>query len=118
MELGRINPIAQNTAIPAAQIAAGAGRHILQEAAPPPVNNNEQISSSLAKAVLKDSGIKPADISRFNVRLDIHKETGRVVANIFNKETGKLVQKVPSEALLRQAEMLGEVLGTILDSKT
>ncbi len=68
-----------------------------------------------ARAVLDDSGIPPAEISKYSVRLDIHKETGRVVASIRNKETGEILQSFPSESILRGAVMLKNMIGTILD---
>lgn len=75
----------------------------------------QELSEAQAQAILQDSGIKPADISKFDVRLDIHKETGRVVASIQNKKTGEVLQKFPSESILRGAVMLQNMIGTILD---
>ena len=76
----------------------------------------QNVSDALAKAILADSNIAPADQQKFNVSLDIHKDTGRVVAEIRNKSTGELVQKIPSETILRNAAMLERVIGTILDT--
>jgi len=74
-----------------------------------------QISEALAREILKESNLPPVEFHKFNVRLDIHKETGRVVAEIENKQTGEVLQKIPSDSLLRSAMMLEQFLGTILD---
>ncbi len=78
----------------------------------------QELNEAQARAVLEDSGIPPAEFSKFNVRLDIHKETGRVVVSIQNKRTGELLQKLPSESILRGAVMLKNMIGTILDTPT
>ena len=74
-----------------------------------------ELRGPLAQRILKDSGIKPVEIHRYRVQLDIDDNTGRVVAEVRKKETGELVQEVPSRVLLRQAAMLKEALGMILD---
>ena len=115
MEITRTSPIPR-----AAQRA--------QEAAPPAqadqsqpraqarqAEAKRQVGEALAKAILADSNIKPVDISKFSVSLDIHQETGRVVAEIRNKNTGEVLQKIPSESILRGAVMLKQAIGTILD---
>lgn len=75
-----------------------------------------KVSDALARAILAESNVDPVDFHRFNVRLDIHKDTGRLVAEIENKVTGELLQKIPSETILRGAAMLDQVLGTVLDT--
>jgi len=75
-----------------------------------------EVSKALAKAILAESRIEPVEISRFNVRLDIDRDTGRVIAEIQDKKTGELLQKIPSDSLLRSAAMLEQTIGTILDT--
>ncbi|MCG8355500.1 MAG: flagellar protein FlaG [Kiloniellales bacterium] len=74
-----------------------------------------ELTGALAQRVLEDSGIKPQDISKYRVRLDIDDASGRVVAEVRDKESGELVEEVPSRKILRQAQMLQETLGMILD---
>ena len=66
--------------------------------------------------MLEEAGIKPVEIDRYRVQLDIDGDTGRVVAEIREKESGDLVTEVPSRTLLRQAAMLKDTLGMILDT--
>lgn len=75
-----------------------------------------EIGGELAQKILQESGIRPAEIFRYKVQLDIDGDTGRVVAEVREKDSGELVKEVPSRTLLRQAAMLNEVLGTILDT--
>ena len=75
-----------------------------------------ELKGALAQKLLESSGIKPAEFDRFRVEIDIDGDTGRVVAEIRNRQTGDLVDEVPSRTLLRQAAMLKETLGTLLDT--
>ncbi len=74
-----------------------------------------ELAGPLARRVLEDSGIKPADIAKYRVKLDIDDDSGRVVAEVRDKKSGELVNEVPSRKLLRQAQMLKEAVGMILD---
>ncbi|MDJ0951700.1 MAG: flagellar protein FlaG [Alphaproteobacteria bacterium] len=74
-----------------------------------------EITGPLAQRILEDSGIKPAEIGKYRVKLDIDDDSGRVVAEVRDKESGELVNEVPSRKLLRQAQMLKEAVGMILD---
>ncbi len=74
-----------------------------------------ELVGPLAQKILEDNGVKAEDMARFRVQLDIDDDTGRVVAEIRNKETGEVVNEVPSRKVLRQAAMLKEAVGMILD---
>lgn len=74
-----------------------------------------ELVGPLARRILEDSGIEPKELSRFRVQLDIDDATGRVIAEIRDKDTGELVDEVPSRKVLRQAAMLKEAIGMILD---
>lgn len=79
------------------------------------VAERRALKEALAQAILEQSDVPASAVSKVRVRLDIHKETGRLIAAIENKETGKLVQTIPSETILRGAAMLERVVGTVLD---
>lgn len=74
-----------------------------------------ELVGPLAQNILEESGVKSEDLGRFRVQLDIDDDSGRVVAEIRNKETGELVDEVPTRSVLRQAAMLKEAVGMILD---
>ena len=76
----------------------------------------QELTGPLAQKILEEAGIKPAEIDRYRVQLDIDGDTGRVVAEVREKDSGELVTEVPSRTLLRQAAMLEESLGMILDT--
>lgn len=113
MEVRTFNPVASatssltQTASKAPQPKSGSAAQEAQA--------RREITGPLAQKLLEASGIKPAEISRFRVQLDIDDGTGRVVAEVRSKESGELVAEVPSRTLLRQAAMLRETLGMILD---
>ena len=81
----------------------------------PETELRRELSGELARQILKESGIEPVEINRYRVQLDIDGDTGRVVAEVRKKDSGELVTEVPSRTLLRQAAMLRETLGMILD---
>lgn len=118
MEIARTSPV-PNVAKPAQKAAPDAARGGAQsQVARARVQQAEakrEVGEAMAKAILADSNIEPADISKFSVSLDIHKETGRVIAEIRNKDTGEVLQKIPSDSILRGAVMLEQAIGTILD---
>lgn len=113
MELRNITPVA-------AGIAAGpqttAAKQPERGKSAHKAELRQELTGPLARKVLEDVGIKPAEIDRYRVQLDIDGDTGRVVAEVREKESGDLVTEVPSRTLLRQAAMLRESLGMILDT--
>ena len=77
---------------------------------------SRELSGPLAQQLIADSTPEPVRIDQYRIHLDIDRGTGRVVAEIRDKETGDLVQEVPPKTLLKQAALLKEALGTILDT--
>ena len=114
MEVKNVSPVALGSATPQAPRGAKAVEKANQ---PDPASTKVQgeVSGQLARRLLTDSGIKQADMHRFRVKLDIDNDTGRVVAEVRNRQTNELVTEVPSRKLLRHAAMLKETLGMILD---
>lgn len=113
MEVRTVNPVASATSRKAT--TAAESPRPKGDGPAPTGDLRRDITGPLAQKLLEASGVKPAEINRFRVQLDIDDDTGRVVAEVRNKESGELVAEVPSRTLLRQAAMLRDVLGTILD---
>lgn len=113
MEVKGITPVAASSPIrdqrpqAAQQTASGPGTA--------PAAPTSEIGGRLARNLLAASGVKEVDLTKYKVNLDIDGDTGRVVAEIRDRRSGDLVSEVPSRTLLRQAAMLNETLGTILD---
>ena len=122
MEITRLTPVprvaseAQSAPLAPPQAKAQAIKAQTVKAEVRQAKARQNVSDALAKAILAESNIEPTELQKFNVRLDIHKETGRVVAEIENKRTGELLQRIPSETILRGAVMLEKSLGTVLDT--
>ena len=114
MEVKNVSPAAlggSSAQVPGARSPKAAGSADLPASTRVP----GEVSGQLARRLMSDSGIKQADMHRFRVKLDIDNDTGRVVAEVRNRVTDELVTEVPSRKLLRQAAMLRETLGMILD---
>ena len=113
MELRNITPVAAGIA---AEPQTTAAKQPERGKSAQKAELRQELTGPLARKVLEDVGIKPAEIDRYRVQLDIDGDTGRVVAEVREKESGDLVTEVPSRTLLRQAAMLRESLGMILDT--
>jgi len=113
MDVKSVAPIAVDRV--AAPVPPAARPTSEAKAAPESPALRNELTGPLAAKVLQDSGIRPEEIFKYRVQLDIDKPTGRVVAEVRNKESGELVTEVPSRTLLRHAAMLREALGMILD---
>lgn len=120
MEVKGISPLAAAPARresgPAPGRASGHIANSLPKAADPSATGTKELHGALAEKLLESSGIKSADLHRFRVELDIDGDTGRIVAEIRNRQTGDLVEEVPSRSILRHAAMLKDTLGTLLDT--
>lgn len=116
MEVRPISPVALGDPAPAK--APKAPTSPKQEAETPTAEKGirQELSGPLAAQLLAESVTEPIDIDQYRVQLDIDRGTGRVIAEIRDKETGDLVQEVPPKALLKHAALLKEALGTILDT--
>ena len=113
MEVKGITPVALRTQARSSQ--SSGGRPAEPQAQPNSTEIRDELTGPLAQRILKDSGIGAAEISKYQVKLDIDDDSGRVVAEVRDKHTGELVEEVPSRKLLRQAQLLRETLGMILD---
>lgn len=116
MEVKNVSPVVFGTRAPQpsrAGAANAAGGSI--DTGPASTTVSGEVTGQLAERLLADAGIKQADMNRFRIKLDIDNDTGRVVAEVRNRHTDELVTEVPSRKLLRQAAMLRETLGMILD---
>lgn len=117
MEVKSISPVALSNPVRGQRpeaIEPPRARPSASSGAPKELKTNE-IQGQLARSLLRESGVEQADLAKYRVNLDIDGDTGRVIAEIRDRHSGDLVSEVPSRTLLRQAAMLQETLGTILD---
>lgn len=113
MEVKGIGPAVFITPASAPQESGGRAAETQQQPARRAIR--DELTGPLAQRILSDSGIKPVEISKYRVQLDIDDDSGRVVAEVRDKATGELIEEVPSRTLLRQAQLLREAIGMILD---
>lgn len=115
MDVKSINPISLSDRDKHDRAASPPARK--PSASPVTPEPRRELVGPLARRVLEDSGIAPKELGRFRVQLEIDEGTGRVIAEIRDKDTGELVDEVPSRKVLRQAAMLREAIGMILDKR-
>lgn len=98
---------------------AGGSRREAPPSAPQVRNDTTEVKPEVTGA-LRDGLLEAAEIPQsqrheVRIQLDIDSDSGRVVAEVRDRSTGDLVKELPSRTVLRQAAMLDEVLGLILD---
>ena len=75
-----------------------------------PVVEEQAPQTPVAEAIEVEAAVR-------NHRLDFHfdKATGRMVMEIYNRQTGDVERQVPPEELLRLAARLHEMVGVMVD---
>ena len=76
--------------------------HRIQEA------KTEQVAESIKKYV---------DSLQTDLKIQVHRETGKIMIKVISKEDGKVVREVPPEKLLNLAAKMEEMTGLLFDEK-
>ena len=84
-----------------------------QAAAPPA---NEIAVRTFERALIETAGLKPDQAAKVRVALSVEEGTNRVIAKMYNKDTGELIQQMPTDQMLRNAALIREMLGTAVDA--
>ena len=61
-------------------------------------------------------GLKSADVGKVRVALAVDENSNRVIAKVYNKETGELVRQIPTDEVLRNAALIRELLGESMNT--
>jgi uncharacterized FlaG/YvyC family protein len=74
---------------------------------------SQNVAEQAAAALLR------ADLQQLNLhlQLEVDQSAGRVIGRIVNAQTGKVVNQIPSEAMVRYLARMREYLGTLFDKK-
>ena len=70
----------------------------------------------LERAVVEAAGLKSADVGKVRVALAVDEESNRVIARVFDKETGELVRQIPTDEVLHNAALIRELLGESMNT--
>lgn len=71
---------------------------------------------SFERALVEAAGLSPQNAARFRVALSVDENSNRVIAKMYNKETGELVRQIPTDQMLRNAALIREMLGAAVDA--
>lgn len=70
----------------------------------------------LERALVEAAGLKLADVGKVRVALTVDEDANRVIAMVYDKETGELVRQIPTDEVLRNAALIRELLGESLNT--
>ncbi len=70
-----------------------------------------------ARAVAEEARDRLAAAFDRQLRFRVHEETGRVMVQVIDRESGEVVDEIPPEELLDLAAELARVAGLILDKR-
>ena len=87
-----------------------------QAAKPAAPSGGEVAVRSFERALIETAGLKPSDAAKVRVALSVEEGTNRVIAKMYNKETGELIQQMPTDQMLRNAALIREMLGAAVDA--
>ncbi len=87
-----------------------------QAAGPGAPSGGEVTLRSFERALVEAAGLKPSEAAKVRVALSVEEGTNRVIAKMYNKETGELIQQMPTDQMLRNAALIREMLGAAVDA--
>lgn len=58
-----------------------------------------------------------SQVRNINPKFSVHGESGRVKVTVLDKETGKVIRKVPAEQVLQLMARIDEMTGVFFDQK-
>jgi hypothetical protein len=108
-ETNRAAPAPTPTSIPTPVPTPGVG----VAAGPSPTLASQQAVDQAAAALLR-AELQQADT---RLQLEVDQGAGRVIGRIVNAQTGKVVNQIPSEAMVRYFAKMRQYLGTLFDKK-
>ncbi|MEF3168902.1 MAG: flagellar protein FlaG [Deltaproteobacteria bacterium] len=70
-------------------------------------------SDQFLKAIEEDLSL----LHKVGISFSLHKETGRTMVKVFDKETNKLIREIPPEEFLDLAVKIHEMVGILFDKR-
>ncbi|MEJ2025498.1 MAG: flagellar protein FlaG [Deltaproteobacteria bacterium] len=56
-------------------------------------------------------------LHQVGLQFSIHKETGKTVVKVVNKDTGKLIRQIPPKEMLNLAAKMEDMMGILFDRR-
>ena len=95
----------------AGQPAARAGAPV----APQPANVEVRVKA-FERALIEAAGLTEAQATQVRVSLSVDESTNRVIAKMYNDQTGELLRQMPTDQMLRNAALIREMLGAAVNA--
>ena len=71
---------------------------------------------SFQRALVEAAGLKAHQAAKVQVVLSVDEGSNRVIAKMYNKESGELIHQMPTDQMLRNSAMIREMLGAAVDA--
>lgn len=85
-------------------------------ARPAETTGGEVVVRSFERALVEAAGLKPQQAAKVHVVLSVDEDSNRVIAKMYNKESGELIQQMPTDQMLRNSALIREMLGAAVDA--
>ena len=76
----------------------------------------EVVVRSFERALVEAAGLEPQQAAKVQVVLSVDEDSNRVNAKMYNKESGELIQQMPTDQMLRNSAMIRDMLGAAIDA--
>jgi len=76
----------------------------------------EVVVRSFERALVEAAGLKPSQAAKVHVVLSVDESSNRVIAKMYNKDSGELIHQTPTDQMLRNAALIREMLGAAVDA--
>lgn len=71
---------------------------------------------SFERALVEAAGLSTKQAAKVHVVLSVDEGANRVIAKMYNKDSGELIHQMPTDQMLRNAALIREMLGAAVDA--
>jgi flagellar protein FlaG len=89
----------------------------IKEEQAPEKKREDSAAKEVDKKVVIKTLNKAVEIFNNGIRFILEKENHGVVVEVFNKDTGKVIRRIPPEDVLQSLENISELAGVLIDKQ-
>ena len=78
-------------------------------------NKKQESSQEISQEFLKELEQDIEMIHNVGLQFSVHKDTGRTMVRVMNKDNGRMIREVPPREILDLAAKLNEMIGILFD---
>ena len=78
-------------------------------------NKKQESSQEISQEFLKELEQDIEMIHNVDLQFSIHKDTGRTMVTVMNKDNGQTIREIPPKEILDLAEKLNDMIGILFD---